>query len=269
MEIIDCIRRPFDVKAVEITLANVHEVAEWCKGTVGEAKVKMMGAEAMLPCVELPGQGTKKGQKFVAQLGHFIVEHKGSFRVYRPQQFQETFVERQKPTRDPLHTHDCVEVVNEQSDFNGWQGVVEEVQQTIVDFGARGVYRFGEDELKRIRTLSQDQAEKMIGPNDVIAGDGTGKPLPEVEQVFNGAGELIRDVLRENYQQHQEGCLVEQSFEKDNWVRVINPASEQYKWTGFVMESDEDLVRVRFDNEGVEYSYLHAELEKFAKVTKA
>lgn len=267
MEIIDCSRRPFEVKAVEITLANVHEVAAWCKGTVSETKVKMMGAEAMLPCVELSGQGTKKGQKFVASLGHFIVEHKGSFRVYRPQQFEETFVKRQKS----LHAHDCVEVVKEGSDFNGWQGVVEEVQQTIVDFGARGVYRFGEDELKRIRTLSQDQAEKMIGPNDVIAGDGTGKPLPEVEQndfAPGGQGVQFIEAQQNMPNGHLEGCLVSESFEKDNWVRVINPASEQYHWTGFVIEKDEDLVRVRFDNEGVEYSYLHAELEKFTKVTK-
>lgn len=97
MEIREFERRSFAVNAVEVDLNNVEEVAAWCKGEVTTEKVKMIGTETVLPCIKLKGQGDKKDQTFTASLGHWVVELKGSFRVYKPQQFKQAFVEKRKP----------------------------------------------------------------------------------------------------------------------------------------------------------------------------
>lgn len=86
-------RRPFDVNAVQVTLDNIDELTEWCKGRKDQAPTKMMGTETMLPCIKLPGQGANKKQEFTANIGSWIVEFKGNFRVYKPVQFRATFVE--------------------------------------------------------------------------------------------------------------------------------------------------------------------------------
>lgn len=91
MELVEFSRKPFVVNAVQVTLENVADVAEWCKGTVGQSSYKMVGTETQLPCVKIPGQGNYKGQEFTALLGYWIVERKGSFRVYKPAQFESTF----------------------------------------------------------------------------------------------------------------------------------------------------------------------------------
>jgi hypothetical protein len=84
-------RKSFSVNAVEVTLQNFEEVAEWCKGEVAYESVKMMGAETKLPVVKIKGQGDNRGREFKAYLGCFIIELKGSFRVYKPTQFWNSF----------------------------------------------------------------------------------------------------------------------------------------------------------------------------------
>lgn len=86
-------RRPFTVSAVQVTLDNIEYLANWCKGKIDQAPTKMMGTETLLPCVKIPGQGAHKDQWFTANIGSWIVEFKGSFRVYKPVQFKATFVE--------------------------------------------------------------------------------------------------------------------------------------------------------------------------------
>lgn len=84
-------RRPFSVKAVQVDFKNVNEVAEWCKGTVITQKAKMLGVETDVPAIRVEGQGDNRGKSFVASLGCYVVELKGSFRVYKPQQFDSSF----------------------------------------------------------------------------------------------------------------------------------------------------------------------------------
>lgn len=84
-------RRPFSVEAVQVNFENVHEVAEWCKGTVIKQKTKMLGIDTDVPAVRFEGQGDNRGKSFVATLGCYIVELKGNFRVYKPAAFGATF----------------------------------------------------------------------------------------------------------------------------------------------------------------------------------
>lgn len=88
-------RKPFSVEAVRVDFNNVHEVAAWCKGKVVGQKTKMMGVQTEVPAVEVQGQGDNRGKTFVASLGCYIVELKGSFRVYKPQQFEASFEKTQ------------------------------------------------------------------------------------------------------------------------------------------------------------------------------
>lgn len=89
-------RKPFSVTAVELSFENLNEVAEWCKGEISTESTKILGTSTMLPVVTIEGLGEARGKTFVARLGYFIVELNGSFRVYKPKQFKDTF-ERQVP----------------------------------------------------------------------------------------------------------------------------------------------------------------------------
>lgn len=98
MELITYDRKPFSVTAVELSFENIHEVSEWCKGEVGTESTKILGTTTMLPVLHIQGMGDARGKDFVARLGYFIVELNGSFRVYKPKQFKETFKRREPLT---------------------------------------------------------------------------------------------------------------------------------------------------------------------------
>lgn len=108
MEIKQYTRKPFPVNAVQVSLQNVDEVAEWAGGTVSLRPTKMMGTYTDLPVIILKGQGENRGKEFEAPLGCWIVELNGSFRSYKPQQFDATFDEyiESEPRADATPTED-------------------------------------------------------------------------------------------------------------------------------------------------------------------
>lgn len=91
MKIQNATRKPFGVKAVQVNLDNIEEVAEWCKGTIVQVPVKMMGTTTDLPAIRIKGQGDNRTQDFVASLGCWIVELKGGYRSYKPATFSASF----------------------------------------------------------------------------------------------------------------------------------------------------------------------------------
>jgi hypothetical protein len=93
-------RKPFPVNAVQVGLDNVHELAEWCGGKVEMKATKMMGTTTDLPVIILEGQGENRGKIFEAALGCWVVELKGSFRVYKPAQFEASFDEYTRELSD-------------------------------------------------------------------------------------------------------------------------------------------------------------------------
>jgi hypothetical protein len=93
-------RKPFSVLAVQVTFENVNQVAEWCKGAVIKQKTKMLGVETEVPAIRVEGQGDNRGKSFVATLGCYVVELKGSFRVYKPQQFDSSFTKSEVLVND-------------------------------------------------------------------------------------------------------------------------------------------------------------------------
>lgn len=128
METTEYTRKPFTVNAVQVSLENVEQIAEWCGGTVEQVKTRLLGTETMLPCVKIPIQSSdSKGSFFKALLGMWVVERKNTFRVYKPNQFDATFEEK------PLKSREAVEkIVNEYKaglvDTATKYGIVDEVR---------------------------------------------------------------------------------------------------------------------------------------------
>jgi hypothetical protein len=104
------VRKSFSVIAEEVTFENVNEVAEWCKGTVVMENTKLMGTETKLPVILLKGQGDNRGKEFKATLGCYVVELKGSFRVYKNAQFFSSFEQK------VVLEEDIIQCVNAQPD---------------------------------------------------------------------------------------------------------------------------------------------------------
>lgn len=96
MDIKEYTRKTFSVNAVELSLENYQEVAKWCGGVVEMVPTRLIGVLTNLPVVKIPGQGSNKGPEPVATLGCYIVELQGSFRVYKPAQFNNSFDEKEE-----------------------------------------------------------------------------------------------------------------------------------------------------------------------------
>lgn len=100
MDFEDYTRVPFPVKAKQVTLDNIHELAEHCNGTVELRSAKMLGTTIKLPVIRLAGYGEYRNKTFTATIGCWIVQHKGSFRIYQEAQFASMF--SKIPTDDDL-----------------------------------------------------------------------------------------------------------------------------------------------------------------------
>lgn len=89
LDIKEAVRKPFAVKFVEVTLANIEELAKWCGGTVEQRKTRMLGTTTELPVIVLVSK--ERGRRDEATLGCYIVGVKNSYRVYKPAVFEATF----------------------------------------------------------------------------------------------------------------------------------------------------------------------------------
>lgn len=91
LQIKQAVRKPFPINFEQVTLENIEEVAVWCKGTVEKREQRMLGTSVELPVIKIKGQGDQRNKFFDASLGCYVVELKGSFRVYKPAQFEASF----------------------------------------------------------------------------------------------------------------------------------------------------------------------------------
>lgn len=96
------VRKPFEVEAVEVTDANIEQVAEWCQGTLqieenGRQFIKVRVARA------LNERQTK------AYAGDWVLYAGTGFKVYTPKAFKKTFVLKESTVQQELFT------VNEQA----------------------------------------------------------------------------------------------------------------------------------------------------------
>jgi len=110
------VRKPFGVKAEEITYENIEAIAEWCKGRVDNETSRILGAgEVKLPVVKIDGTGEDAGRELVARLGYFIVQFGKRFRVYKPAQFRAAFDPKPEETEGAsIKTYETDEVSDDE-----------------------------------------------------------------------------------------------------------------------------------------------------------
>lgn len=220
-------RKPFDVQAVQVSLENSEEVATWCRGRIELIDYKLMGVKTKLPCVKLPVQGPKKTQEPPALLGHWVVLMNGLFRVYRPAPFEAAF---EKKTTSPLPW-------DPKSSSEAIKKYADKLNGTL----------FNEDEYV-------NYANSNSGPFHPI-------PAPSGMALHHTVGEALEAAAKRVDEKFGSSQL-----SKDTQVRVINKASDQYSWSGVVVEDQGgDLYRIHFDNSDTEMSYMRHELEEFVR----
>ena len=240
MQIENFIRRPFDVRAVQVTPQNAAEVAQWCGGTVGKAKYKLLGSfDTELDTVVVPGSGVSQGKTFVAKIGSWVVELDGSFRVYRKRQMQEMFSRTHEMLSEGLKPGDLVQDRDENDGVR--QGVVKYTNQTLVDYGMLGnilhdpaelikIEEFSENTKRRLAEEAERQGLDKINALRAAAEDagcgslptvsGTLEDEPQVIDEIAGikVGDMIRVTEEMNQFFSQEGTVVE--FLNDNCLRT-------------------------------------------------
>src|SRR5687768_8446525 len=85
-------RKPIAIEAVQVSLTNYKEVAEWCKGAATLANYRLMGETHEMGAVLLGKQGPKNDQTYTVLIGQWITKHHKTFRTWSKKQFEATFV---------------------------------------------------------------------------------------------------------------------------------------------------------------------------------
>lgn len=180
------IRRPFEVHAVQVSPQNCAAVAEWCRGKVGTGTYKIAGFDTTMDTVLVPGNGPNKGKHIQAKIGAWVVEYNGNFRVYRSQEFEETFAPNgevlvtSQATRvlhpqlgdkkGSLQPDELVQVTDVDSPQYGLQGQVDMVCQTGVTFPGYGSFLVDEGQLTRIEEYSPE-TKKIVAELEAQASE--------------------------------------------------------------------------------------------------
>lgn len=95
-------RKPFDVEAVKVTIENIDEVAEWCKGRVtGPTRVEPTDVEPYTHTVvdptpskafiEVPVKWAFSEDQKQAKIGTWVVFANNGFKVYSDRAFTKSF----------------------------------------------------------------------------------------------------------------------------------------------------------------------------------
>jgi hypothetical protein len=233
-------RKPFEVRAVQVNMDNAEEIAAACRGRVEKMAYKIMGVRTMLPCVKVPGQGARKHEESSAPLNHWVVEMRGSWRVYKPFQFDAEF---EKTTESP-------------SSFIQLNGTLEETQEIEAEIPVEWV----KGDWARVKNESSVNFGRA-GTVESVDAEVITVYFADIEKTYA----CKRDDLERLHGTHSEEKMDWSEIkENETWVRVKNPISEQVGWVGFVQEADleNELVRVRFPDHNISISYMIGELEK-------
>lgn len=123
LDFVEATRNPFDVIAVEVTFENIEQLAKWCGGEISTATYRIAGTKAKLPCVKLPAGGKLTGETITALIGHWVIKHDDTFRVFRSEIWRKQFtvkagvtvaeMKAERPSIELIDNHMCSPVVPE------------------------------------------------------------------------------------------------------------------------------------------------------------
>lgn len=272
MEFENYTRKPFPVRAAQVTMENVDWIAEQCGGKVEQAEYKIAGTKAKLPCVMVPSKD-QKNRTTAALIGNWVVEMNGSWRVYKTQQFEAAF-DRKVDTEEhaevgliPLHDEwlrlhatqtdqaPAAIVESRSSDYFKNLGNQHSVNNELIagelaEFVKSATFEV--DNWVEIVNEVSDRYES-IGSVKEVRDDGLVSVYFEIsDETLSFMNHELKKVSAFNY--HES-------------VRVKNHDETLNGWTGRVyMVSAEGRVKVRFDGTDAESWYDPSDLESFVSV---
>jgi hypothetical protein len=92
LEPVKYVRNPIIVGAVQVTLENVQDVAQWCGGTIMFATTEQSEQSKENLYIQVPVERPLNERATRAFLGDWVLELNKSFKVYTDRGFQRTFV---------------------------------------------------------------------------------------------------------------------------------------------------------------------------------
>ena len=104
MELREFVRKPFPVKAVQVTADNMAEVARWCGGQVLTITKEGEAGDGPLPArsfVRVPVFQARNDRQQQAYIGDWVLEAERGFKVYTNSAFRNHF-EPKQPDTSPL-----------------------------------------------------------------------------------------------------------------------------------------------------------------------
>lgn len=95
LQIEEYYRKPFVVKAVEVTAENMEQVAKWCKGEVRTA-VEEEGSTSTVRYIKVDVKRPLNEKQTQAYVGDMVLRAGSGFKVYTPKAFNQAFDKKVK-----------------------------------------------------------------------------------------------------------------------------------------------------------------------------
>lgn len=90
------VRRPFEIDAVQVTLANMEEVAKWCGGDVRTRKAERTEQGEFTRYIKVRVYRPLDERQSMAYEGDWVLYAGTGYKVFTPNAFENTFVEADK-----------------------------------------------------------------------------------------------------------------------------------------------------------------------------
>jgi hypothetical protein len=91
LDIVEYIRKPFTVKAVEVTAENMEEVAKWCRGTIRTEPSSENGQGEGQKYIKVEVKRAISERQTRAMVGDMVLRAGSGFKVYTPKAFAQSF----------------------------------------------------------------------------------------------------------------------------------------------------------------------------------
>jgi hypothetical protein len=172
-------RRP--MQAIQVSVDNAQEIADWCGGEMVMSTIRMMGSETKLPAVRLNRPSTGGKDYTTALVTMWIVEFPDRFQVFKNDQYEKLF-EPVSPKNPKWVEGLPVRVTRLTHIFAGWTGEITAVLGAAIEvrFPNGKTYGFGPDDLE-ITNEVPVRARPVIGTLDcpivIVPGDAVSHNL--------------------------------------------------------------------------------------------
>jgi hypothetical protein len=264
-------RRP--MQAIQVSVDNAQEIADWCGGEMVMSTIRMMGSETKLPAVRLNRPSTGGKDYTTALVTMWIVEFPDRYQVFKNDQYEKLFEPAFPDKRSAIGTLDCPLMIvpgDAVSHHLGYDLVLPSGVITQVGFSGEGAPA---DEKNQYSYLTEVTLDKLIpvthtdsGKLKAVAASAAAYHTVNMAALGHfehhteekGKHALEIDPFKEPPNPTPAGeSLV---FKLNDRVQVIDKDSEWFEWDGTVMignTEDSTAVGVGFMDDVQAYRGFH------------